>query len=246
LSDPESGIPKPAAVILEVIQGEGGCIPASVKWLRGVRELTAEMGILLIVDEVQTGLGRTGNMFAFQKAEIIPDILVLSKAVGGGYPLAVVIYREELDVWPKGMHAGTFRGTQIAMVAGRTTMGIIQRDRLDLRAGRMGELLASGLRQLSHKHPFFSDVRGRGLMIGTQIRCKGGHDRPGLDDGALAQRLKLAAFKRGLLVETGGRHGSVLRFLPPLILEEADVTAILERLESAAADVVKQGETHGR
>jgi diaminobutyrate-2-oxoglutarate transaminase len=105
LSDPESGIPKPAAVIVEVVQGEGGCIPVSDEWLRSVRDMTRDYQIPLVIDEVQTGFGRTGHMFAFQRAGIIPDVLVLSKAIGGGYPLAAVVYNEALDAWPRGMQA---------------------------------------------------------------------------------------------------------------------------------------------
>ncbi|XVN15502.1 aminotransferase class III-fold pyridoxal phosphate-dependent enzyme [Pseudomonas corrugata] len=127
LSDPEGGVAKPAAVIVEVVQGEGGCIPASANWLRALREITLEQEILLIVDEVQTGLGRTGSTFAIEHAGIVPDILVLSKAIGGGYPLAVVVYAEHLDTWGPGMHAGTFRGNQVAMVAGAATMRQIRK-----------------------------------------------------------------------------------------------------------------------
>src|SRR5262249_13536827 len=130
LSDPESGIPRPAAVIVEVVQGEGGCIPVSDAWLRQLRQLTRDHDIPLVIDEVQTGFGRTGTMFAFERAGIVPDVLVLSKAVGGGFPLAVIVYDEALDRWPRGMHAGTFRGNQIAMVAGTVTMEILRRDRL--------------------------------------------------------------------------------------------------------------------
>jgi diaminobutyrate-2-oxoglutarate transaminase len=239
LTDPESGIPTPAAVILEVIQGEGGCLPGSPDWLRAVRDITRELKIPLIVDEVQTGLGRTGRMFAFEIAGIVPDVLVLSKAIGGGYPLAVVIYHRDLDVWPPGMHAGTFRGNQIGMVAGRTTIEIIRRERMERHAHRLGEVLSGGLKRIAERHPFLADVRGRGLMIGVEVVRgePGGRSTP--RDGALARRIKRSAFDSGLLIETGGRHGSVLRFLPPLIVEEADVGEILERFERAVASVAR-------
>lgn len=235
LSDPESGITKPAAVIVEVVQGEGGCIPASDEWLRELRAVTREHDIALIVDEVQSGFARTGQMFAFQRAGITPDVLVLSKALGGGYPLAVVVYDRKLDVWPRGMHAGTFRGNQIGMVAGSATMRILDRDAMPAHAERVGARLMDGLRELARRHPVIGDVRGRGLMIGAEIIQPGASDKPGPQDGALARRIKQQAFDNGLLIETGGRHGAVLRFLPPLVITERDVDQVLDRLDTAIA-----------
>jgi diaminobutyrate-2-oxoglutarate transaminase len=231
LSDPESGITKPAGVLVEVVQGEGGCIPASVEWLRDLRTLTREFDIPLIVDEVQTGFGRTGRMFAFERAEIVPDVLVLSKALGGGHPLAALVYDARFDTWPRGMHAGTFRGNQIAMVAGRVTMEIIRRDRLDRRAEEMGAVFAAGLRQLATRYPSLGDVRGQGLMIGVEVVRPAPGRLAGAPDGELAGQIKLAAFDHGLLIETGGRNGAVLRFLPPLIISNSEIAEILLRLE---------------
>lgn len=237
LADPESGLPKPAAVIVEVVQGEGGCIPASDEWLRELRRVTREHDIALVVDEVQTGFGRTGRLFACQHAGVVPDVLVLSKAVGGGFPLSVVVYDRVLDVWPRGIHAGTFRGNQIAMVAGKATMDILRRDRLDERAAEVGQALREGLQQLARRHPEFGDIRGRGLMLGVEM-VQAGPGRP--QDGRLATAIKRAAFEHGLLIETGGRHGAVLRFLPPLILGKGDVGQVIDRLDSAVVEA-KQG-----
>jgi diaminobutyrate-2-oxoglutarate transaminase len=240
LGDPESGITRPAAVILEVVQGEGGCIPVSDEWLRDLRQLTRAHDIPLVIDEVQTGFGRTGTMFAFERAGIVPDVLVLSKAVGGGFPLAVVIYDQAFDRWPRGMHAGTFRGNQIAMVAGKVTMEILRRDRLAEHAGDMGAMMMEGLRRIASEHPELGDVRGRGLMIGVEVVAPGpGVARP-RQDGALAAAIKRAAFDHGLLLETGGRHGAVLRMLPPLILNRSDVGAILDRLDAAVTAAKRQ------
>ncbi|MDD5037177.1 MAG: diaminobutyrate--2-oxoglutarate transaminase family protein, partial [Methylococcaceae bacterium] len=169
LSDQESGIPKPAAMIVEVVQGEGGSIPVSSYWLRAIRELTLEFDVPLIIDEVQTGLGRTGAMFAIEHADITPDVLVLSKAIGGGYPLAVVLYDKRFDVWPPGMHAGTFRGNQVAMVAGCTTMRVIEREGLVENARKMGAILREGLLKIAQRFPFLGDVSGLGLMIGVEV-----------------------------------------------------------------------------
>ena len=238
LDDPESGVAKPAGVLVEVVQGEGGCIPASAEWLRALRELTQQHQIPLIIDEVQTGLCRTGSMFAFQQAGIVPDVLILSKAVGGGYPLSLIVYDQALDVWPKGIHDGTFRGNQIAMAAGEKTMEILQRDRLDDHARNMGEKLSAGLHALAALHPEFGDIRGRGLMLGVEIIHPHG-ELGGQRNGELARRIKEAAFQRGMLLETGGRHAAVLRFLPPLIIGAQDVDNILNRLADAIADAKK-------
>jgi diaminobutyrate-2-oxoglutarate transaminase len=243
LSDPESGVARPAAVIVEVVQGEGGCIPASARWLRGLREITEQHDIALIVDEVQTGLGRTGHLFGIEHADITPDVLVLSKAIGGGYPMSVVVYHERLDTWKAGMHAGTFRGNQIAMVAGRVTMEIIQRDRLALRAARLGESLLGALRRIAAEFPCIGEVRGRGLMIGVEIvrRDVAAGEAPA--DGALARAIKQQCFEQGLIVESGGRHGAVLRFLPPLTISESEMGAVVDRFGSALEAVLRKSRT---
>ena len=233
LSDPESGVPKPAAVLVEPVQGEGGSIPAPAAWLKALRQLTIEHDVLLIMDEVQTGLGRTGSMFAFEQADIVPDVLVLSKAIGGGYPLAVVVYDKRLDVWPPGKHAGTFRGNQIAMVAGQATMRIIRRDRLDRRARAKGKIFKDGLQKIAGHFPFIGDVRGRGLMIGVEVVNPSEDHALAPPDGVLAKAIKLNCLDSGLIIETGGRNGAVLRFLPPLITSEADIGEILNRFEQA-------------
>lgn len=231
LNDPESGIVAPAGMIVEAVQGEGGVIPAPDEWLREVRRITKGSGIPLIMDEVQTGFGRTGAMFAFQHSGIVPDVLVLSKAIGGSLPLSVVVYSEELDVWQPGAHAGTFRGNQLAMAAGLAAMTFIRENRIDEHASAVGERLLERLRQIQGGTSCIGEVRGRGLMIGTEIVDK----REGADAlgsypamPELAKAIQQACLERGLILELGGRHGSVVRFLPPLI-----VTA--EQIEEIAA-----------
>src|SRR5690606_20634264 len=145
LLDPEGGVPLPAAVILEVVQGEGGVIPADIEWLKGVRRITEQAGVALIVDEIQSGFARTGKMFAFEHAGIIPDVVVMSKAIGGSLPLAVVVYREWLDTWLPGAHAGTFRGNQMAMAAGSAVMRYLIEHKVCEHAAAMGERLSEHL-----------------------------------------------------------------------------------------------------
>jgi diaminobutyrate-2-oxoglutarate transaminase len=233
LSDPESGVTKPAGIIVEVVQGEGGCIPASAEWLRGLRTITQEQDVVLIVDEVQTGLGRTGHLLAIEHAGIVPDALVLSKAIGGGYPLAVLVYNKRLDTWAPGVHAGTFRGNQIAMVAGQATMQIVKREGLAEQAARSGELLKGGLLRIAADFPFLGEVRGRGLMVGIEVVRTASGARAAPADGALANAIRNRCFEEGLILETGGRHGAVLRFLPPLIISESEIGSVLDRFETA-------------
>jgi diaminobutyrate-2-oxoglutarate transaminase len=239
LTDPNSGICKPAMLILEAVQGEGGCIPASASWLRGVREITERLDIPLVIDEVQTGFARTGTMFAHEIANIVPDALVLSKAVGGGYPLSVLAYHERYDKWLPGAHAGTFRGNQIAMAAGTATMAYLMEHDMANVAARRGALLHGLLSKLAGSHRCMGQVRGRGLMQGIEIvDTTGAPDRHGRlpYDGNLARRIKRACLEEGLIVATGGRGGSVLRFLPPLVIAEQEIHELVSRFARALAN----------
>jgi diaminobutyrate-2-oxoglutarate transaminase len=245
LRDPEGGINLPAAVILEAVQGEGGVIPAPAEWLREIRRVTRDLAIPLILDEVQSGVGRTGSFYAFQKAGIVPDIIVLSKAIGGGLPLAVTIYREGLDLWKPGAHAGTFRGNQLAMAAGSKTLEIIRRDGLVERAAIAGRRLRANLERIAANTPYIGEVRGEGLMLGVEVVDPAGrpdalgHPPHGSE---IARMIQNDVFRAGLILETGGRYGSVLRLLPPLVISDEEIdrvsgilTAAFERLERKAA-----------
>jgi diaminobutyrate-2-oxoglutarate transaminase len=236
LKDPESGITKPALVILEAIQGEGGCIPASAEWLRGLREITARHDIPLVIDEVQTGFGRTGTMFAHEIAGVVPDAIVMSKALGGGFPLAVLAYHKCYDKWQPGAHAGTFRGNQIALLAGAATMQYLRMHNLPARALATGVYLKRKLVELSETFSCIGDIRGRGLMLGMEIVSSRTGDS--VLDGALAKRIKRQCFEHGVIVETGGRHGSVMRFLPALTITELEIDESVRRIERAMAECV--------
>ncbi|WP_256375589.1 diaminobutyrate--2-oxoglutarate transaminase [Ensifer sp. WSM1721] len=236
LRDPEGGINLPAAVILEAVQGEGGVIPAPAEWLRAVRRVTRDLGIPLILDEVQSGIGRTGSFYAFQKAGIIPDIVVLSKAIGGGLPLAVVIYREGLDLWKPGAHAGTFRGNQLAMAAGSKTLEIIERDGLVERAAIAGRRLRANLERIAAETPYIGEVRGEGLMLGVEVVDPAG--RPDVlghppHGPEIARMIQNEVFRAGVILETGGRYGSVLRLLPPLVISDEEIDQVSGVLASA-------------
>ena len=228
LSDPEGGVTPPAGAILEVVQGEGGVQPAPDDWLRDIRNTTRAHGVPLIIDEVQTGWGRTGAMYAFEQSGVVPDVLILSKAIGGGLPLAVIVYDESLDVWQPGAHTGTFRGNQLAMATGLATLRYLQQHDVPSHAVKMGRRLAGRLAELAAAHPFVGEIRGRGLMLGAEIIDPNEADALGRPrhDGDRARAIQRACFDRGLMIELGGRHGSVIRFLPPLIVTADEVDAI--------------------
>ncbi|MFC5170710.1 diaminobutyrate--2-oxoglutarate transaminase family protein [Streptomyces mutomycini] len=241
LDDPKGGVPAPAAMILEPVQGEGGVNPAPDGWMRRMREITQERSIALIADEVQTGVGRTGTFWAVEHSGIVPDVMVLSKAIGGSLPLAVIVYRSELDLWQPGAHAGTFRGNQLAMAAGAATLAYVRENRLAERAGTLGARITARLQALSADHPSIGDVRGRGLMIGIElvdpeaepldVTAENGSAPP--PDPSLAAAVQQECLRRGLIVELGGRHGAVVRLLPPLTLTDEQATAVVDRLADA-------------
>ncbi|WP_405939181.1 diaminobutyrate--2-oxoglutarate transaminase family protein [Streptomyces sp. NBC_00726] len=239
LDDPKSGTPAPAGMILEPVQGEGGVNPAPDGWMRRMREITETRSIPLIADEVQTGVGRTGAFWAVEHSGIVPDVMVLSKAIGGSLPLAVIVYRSELDTWQPGAHAGTFRGNQLAMAAGTATLAYVRENGLAERAGVLGGRMLVSLRSLAADHPCVGDVRGRGLMIGVEIvdpeaRPQGTGTEPP-PDPVLAAAVQQECLSRGLIVELGGRYSTVVRLLPPLTLTDEQATAVVDRLADALA-----------
>ncbi|MFD8598097.1 diaminobutyrate--2-oxoglutarate transaminase family protein [Kitasatospora sp. NPDC059646] len=243
LDDPSGGVLPAAAMILEPVQGEGGVVPAPDGWLREMRRITAERGIPLIVDEVQTGVGRTGRMWAVEHSGIEPDAMVLSKAIGGSLPLAVVVYREEYDGWQPGAHTGTFRGNTLAMAAGAATLRHIAANGLAARAEAVGARITARLDGARDRLPVIGDVRGRGLMLGVELVDPAGEPdscgaRPA--DPALAVRVREACLARGLIVELGGRHDAVLRLLPPLTITDEQADAVLERLCDAVEFAMRQ------
>lgn len=163
LTDPNGGVTRPAAVIMEMVQAEGGVIPAPTDFVQGVRRVTSDLDVPLIVDEIQTGCGRTGTWFAFEQHGIVPDVLLVSKALGGiGMPIAVVFYNKRLDVWEPGAHTATFRGNQLAFAAGVSAAGIIQRD----------DVLANVREQGFYALARLTDLASRYECIGEVPRCR--------------------------------------------------------------------------
>lgn len=229
LRDTHGGFTLPAGVIVEPVQGEGGVIPATMDFFTRLRELTHALKIPLIVDEVQTGLGRTGKWFAFEHYGIEPDIILCSKALGGiGLPVAIVLYRREYE-WKRAAHIGTFRGNQAAFAAGARGIRLMVEERILERVASQSGPLLSKLRQQLQDLPCVGDIRGVGYLIGIELI----EPSTGRPDEALARQVQNACLQEGLIVELGGRDDSVIRLLPPLntsdfVLETA--FAILARV----------------
>ena len=243
LKDPESGITKPACVILEPIQGEGGVIPAPVEFLQTVRRVTKELDIPLIVDEIQCGMGRSGKLFAFEYADIIPDVVLISKAIGGSQPMAVVVYKKELDKWTAGAHAGTFRGNQLAMKAGTVVLNTVSKQDFLADVTRKGDLIRSKLMELKEKVSIIGDIRGKGLMIGTEfVDPKGEKDCIGSlpASGEIAAKVQKMCFEMGLIVEKGGRNGSVMRCLCALNITDEDLSKAWSIFEKSVLTIDKE------
>ena len=240
LKDPESGVTKPAAIILEPIQGEGGVVPAPVEFLQAVRRITRELGIPMICDEIQCGMGRSGKVFAFEYADIVPDVILISKAIGGGQPLSVVVYDKALDLWGPGAHAGTFRGNQVAMAAGTVIMKRISDPEFLKEVVRKGEKMRSRFLKLKEEVSIIGDVRGKGLMLGVEfIDPNGpkdimGNPEPG---GEVALKVQRLCFDNKLIMEKGGRNGSVMRCLCPLTITDEQIDEAMDIFEKVVKEV---------
>lgn len=218
LEDSHSGFSKPAAVILESVQGEGGTIIPSPRFLQRVREITEKHGVLMICDEIQSGLGRTGKMFAFEHAGIVPDIVTLSKALGGiGFPISAIAYREELNTWPPGKTIGTFRGNMVAFAAGATALNWMVDNKVPERAAELGKKAMVKLKELEQSSKILGEARGIGLMMGLEMVEDKQTRKPSAD---LAKKIRKYAHQRGVMIEVGGHHNNVARMLPPLVITE--------------------------
>jgi diaminobutyrate-2-oxoglutarate transaminase len=221
LADTSSGVDKPAAFIVETIQAEGGVNVASDGWLQGLQELARQHDILLIVDDIQVGCGRTGPFFSFEEAGIQPDIVCLSKSLSGlGLPLSIVLLRPELDVFTPGEHNGTFRGHNPAFVTATAALKRYWRDRqLTTAVQAKGRRVRAFLKSLAAEiADMRTDVRGLGLIQGLEFS-----DTPGF-----AEQVSHEAFKRGLVIETAGANSQVLKILPPLTITDESLNKGLE------------------
>lgn len=225
IDDPSSGIDMPAAIIVESIQGEGGINVATASWLKSIRKLTKERGIVLILDDIQAGCGRTGDFFSFEFASIQPDIVILSKSISGfGLPMSLLLLRPDLDIWKPGQHNGTFRGNNLAFVSGTSALKKFWRsETLSISVKDKESILQTKLKEVSVKYPDrIVDIRGRGLMYGAECSSP-----------EYAEQLQSVCFRNGLILERSGAHDEVMKFMPALTITNEQLIEGLGIFEEA-------------
>ena len=217
LSDPYTGIGEVGAILVEPIQGEGGYIVPPKNFLKGLREIADKHGILLIADEVQTGVGRTGKWWAVEHFGVTPDIMCISKAIGGGIPTSVIAYRAEYDekLPDEAFHFGTYRANPLALAAGAAAIEYIQSRNLLDRTLQLGDYARRAFEDIAERYPIIGDVRGIGFMIGVELVKDKSTKEPGTE---LASEVRRRLFERGVLMHTCGHFGNVMRFMAPLVL----------------------------
>jgi diaminobutyrate-2-oxoglutarate transaminase len=232
LADSGSGVGLPAAIILETVQGEGGINAASTEWLQGIAEIAKRFDILLIVDDIQAGCGRTGTFFSFEPAGIVPDIVCLSKSIGGyGLPMAITLMKRELDVWDPGEHNGTFRGNNLAFVAATEALSTFwENDDFAEQVKEKATYIQAFTEKVVKKYPALkAEQRGRGLMQGVACHVDG-----------VASEICQEVFKHGLLMETSGPKDEVFKFLPPLIIDKAGLERGFDIIEKSIGVVLEK------
>ena len=233
-----------AAIIIEPIQGEGGFSPAPVAFLRELRALCDENGILLIADEIQSGIARTGKMWAFEHADIVPDVICVAKALANGMPISAIVTRRELqERWGVGAHGTTFGGNPVSCAAGVAVMKTIAEQHLVANAATRGEELLAGLKTLMAADDRIGDVRGRGLMVGVELVKDRATREP---DTETSEALVLACAEQGLLILNCGTHHNVIRFLPPIDVAADEITRGLELFAAALRTLPRSGASAGR
>ncbi len=216
-----------AAIVVEPIQGEGGYVPAPEGFLKGLRRICDENGIVLVIDEVQSGMGRTGKMFATQHYGVEADIVCIAKGVASGLPLGLCVARADLMDWKKGAHASTFGGNPVCIAAALKTIELLERE-LVSNAAEVGDYLKRGLQKLMAEHECIGDVRGRGLMLGVEfVKDKTSRQT----DADLRDRVEMASYERGLILLGCGANS--IRWSPPLILTKENVDVALEIFDEA-------------
>lgn len=223
-----------AAIVVEPLQGEGGFIPAPLPWIKALRELCDQHGILLIADEVQTGFCRTGKMFAsdYWKAEgAAPDILVTAKSIAAGVPLSAIVAREDImEAVPPGVIGGTYCGNPLACAAALKVIEVMERDHLADRSAEIGRVARERFLRLQEKYPVVGDVRGLGGMLGLEFVTDPESRQP---NAAFVNNLVQEAVRRGLMIESAGTYGNVIRFLAPLTMTDEQLAAGLDILEAS-------------
>lgn len=226
-----------AAMVIEPVLGEGGYVPAPPQFLQGLRRVCDEHGILLVADEVQSGFGRTGKMFAHEHAGIKADIMVMAKGLGSGFPIsAIAASREIMSKWQVGTHGGTYGGNVMGCAAAEATIKVIKEEGLVENAAARGQQLMDGLAEIQSRFPALGDVRGLGLMVG----CEFTNPDTGQPNDALTKKVVGHALNEGrLLLLTCGMYGNTIRWIPPLVVTAAQINEALEKFERAVAAAAK-------
>ncbi|WP_066187692.1 MULTISPECIES: diaminobutyrate--2-oxoglutarate transaminase [Gracilibacillus] len=236
LEDKGSGVAIPAAMIVETVQGEGGINAARFDWLKQIEEICRRWGILLIIDDVQAGIGRTGTFFSFEAAGIKPDIICLSKSLSGyGLPLAVTLIKPEYDIWQPGEHNGTFRGNNHAFVTASAALDFWKDDSFEKEIHQKSEIIYSFLEGLVEKYPEMKgEVRGRGFMVGIASEVEG-----------FSEKVTARCFELGLIMETAGPNDEVFKLFPPLNIPTEALQKGLDIIEESVKGLVKNPVTNG-
>ncbi len=224
-----------AAFLVEPVQGEGGYVPAPPTFLKKLREVADKHGILLIIDEVQTGFGRTGKMFAIEHYGVEPDVMIMAKGIAGGMPLSGFITRSEISKkWAPGRHGSTFGGNPVSCAAALATIDVIENEKLVERSAKLGQHMQDRLRKTLANNPRVGEVRGLGMMIGIEL-----NEADGSPSHDLAELVAQKCFQNKLLVLTCGSHGHVLRLIPPLNISDDEANQGLDILEKAISEACK-------
>ncbi len=230
LTDQSSGIDMPAAIIVETVQGEGGINVASIEWLQQLEQLCREFDILLIIDDIQMGNGRTGTFFSFEEAGIKPDMITVSKSIGAGLPMAILLMRPELDQWKPGEHTGTFRGNNLAFVAATQALSYWDTDDFADAIRYKGQLMEEELGKIVEKYPELDiDLRGRGMVWGLDFERTG-----------FAAAVSREAFNNQLVIELAGADDNVVKFLPPLIIDEETLREGIAIIDQVIAELLQR------
>jgi 4-aminobutyrate aminotransferase len=222
-----------AAMLIEPILGEGGYVFPPPDFLKGVREICGEHGLLLMVDEVQSGFGRTGRWFGHQHFDVVPDVMIMAKGLASGFPLSGIATRPQLmDAWMPGTHGGTYGGNAVSCAAAAATVQAICEEEMVENSARRGDDLVSRLWTLQREYPAIGDVRGLGLMVATEFTTTDGHP-----DTKTAKAVRVKCLDKGLMLLTCGPYGNVIRWIPPLIVNQAQMDEALEIFEESLAEV---------
>lgn len=233
ITDDHSGVEKPAAVVLEAVQADGGIYPFAPEFMQGLRALCDRHGILMVVDDIQAGCGRSGNFFSFERSQIVPDMVTLSKSIGGiGMPMALLLMKPELDIWSPGEHTGTFRGNQLSLVAAKAALEVFVNEEIAQQVDKKQNLVEEYLKsQIEPLHQGIT-TRGVGLIWGVDLSALGGND--------FSAQVMHACFDKGLVLERVGRDNGVMKLMPPLTIDEDLLLQGLSILRDVLAEMIKE------